>query len=200
MNLQHYITEQQVTHEFRIKIARKPTDAQIDLLELHLRKYDAFDITPVSKTIIRPNPADFRSIKAAEIYFIDFKTHYAVSPYMLLLELVQKLDIAERFIVIRNVKDPLHDINSPAPDKDKKYTVMLTDPDYTEAEKIDSNDYYGQKFIDKFLKNEKKLSEDRSEAATAAYAKLLWEDICNTLKLDEATARDIAMSIATGRL
>ena len=36
--LGQYLAENEAVHEFRVKIAREPTDEQLDALELHLRK------------------------------------------------------------------------------------------------------------------------------------------------------------------
>jgi hypothetical protein len=66
-DLVQYLAESEVVHEFRLKIAREPTDEQLDALELHLRKYDGFDITTPKKTIIQRNPRDFRSIGPSEV-------------------------------------------------------------------------------------------------------------------------------------
>ncbi len=100
-SLGQYLAENEAIHEFRVKIAVEPTDRQLDAMELHLRKYDAFDISTPKKTIIQRNPRDFRSIDAAEVYFIDFKTRQPASPLQLLAELTQKNQSNEKNVCNR---------------------------------------------------------------------------------------------------
>jgi hypothetical protein len=158
--LGHYLAENESVHEFRVKIAKEPTDEQLDAMELHLRKYDGFDISTPKKTIIQRNPRDFRSIDAAEVYMIDFKTRQPASPLQLLAELTQKMGIHERFIIVRNKLEPLHveDEHKEIPEED--YKTRLTDAEYSEVENPDADRYYGEKFKDSFIKE---ISSERAE-------------------------------------
>jgi hypothetical protein len=159
-NLEQYLTENEAIHEFRVKIAREPTDAQLDAMEQHLRKYDGFDISTPKKTIIQKNPRDFRSIDAAEVYMIDFKTRQPASPLQLLAELTQKMGIHERFIIVRNKMEPLHieDESEDAPEEE--YTARLTDDAYSEFENPKAADYYGEEFKASFIKE---IAAERAE-------------------------------------
>lgn len=161
-----YLLENETIHEFRVKFAVEPTDEQLDAMETHLQKYEAFDIGTPKKTIMQQNPRDFRSIKAAEIFMIDFKTKQPAAPLQLLAELSQKTGIHERLIVLRNKAEPLH-IEDDQDEDDEEYTTRLTDADYSEAEKIEINDYFGQDHLENFLKElEKKRKEHLEEVET----------------------------------
>lgn len=155
-----YLAETEVMHEFRIKIAKEPTDEQLDAMELHLRKYDVFDITTPKKTIIQRNPRDFRSIDAAEIYMIDFKTRQPASPLQLLGELSQKMGIHERFIIIRNKMEPLHIEDEDKEEADEEYKTRLTDSEYSEVENPKAEDHYGEEFKAGFIKE---IAKERFE-------------------------------------
>lgn len=159
-DLGQYLAESEAVHEFRVKIAMEPTDKQLDALELHLRKYDGFDITTPSKTIIQRNPRDFRSIDAAEVYMIDFKTRQPASPLQLLAELTQKMGIHERFIIVRNKLEPLHIEDESEELPEEKYKPRLTDEKYSDAEKVKGDQYYGEKFKASFLKD---IAKGRAE-------------------------------------
>lgn len=161
--LEQYLAESAVVHEFRVKIAKEPTDEQLDKMELHLRKYDAFDVTTPKRTIIQANPSDFRSIKATEVYMIDFKTHAPVTPHMLLNELVQKMGVHERFMIVRNKAEPLHIEDEVEEAKEEEYVTRLTDSEYTDAEPVDVDSLYGDKFIASFIKD---IAKDRVEHNT----------------------------------
>jgi len=159
-DLGQYLAENEAIHEFRVKVATEPTDEQLDAMELHLRKYDGFDITTPKKTIIQRNPRDFRSIDAAEVYMIDFKTRQPASPHLLLAELSQKMGIHERFLIVRNKLEPLHveDESEEMPEED--YQTRLTDEDYSEVENTKAEDFYGEDFKESFLKS---IAKERAD-------------------------------------
>jgi len=158
--LGQYLAENEAVHEFRVKIAMEPTDKQLDAMELHLRKYDGFDIETPKKTIIQRNPRDFRSIDAAEVYMIDFKTRQPASPLQLLAELTQKMGIHERFIIVRNKLEPLHIEDEAEELPEENYKPRIGDDDYSEAEKVKADDLYGEKFKASFIKE---IAKDRAE-------------------------------------
>jgi len=151
-DLGQYLAENKHVNEFRMKIACEPTNEQLDAMELHLRKYDASDITTPKKTIIQKNPTDFRNIGPAEVFMIDFKTSLPATPYMLQQELVQKMGIHERFVLVRNKSEPLHIEDEADEAPDEAYKVRLTDEEYSEVEKVDVDANYGNKHTESFLK------------------------------------------------
>ena len=158
--LGQYLAENEIAHEFRVKMACEPTDAQLDALELHLRKYDGFDIGTPQKTIMQRNPRDFRSIHAAEVYMIDFKTRIPAAPTQLLAEISQKTGIHERFLIVRNKMEPLHIEDEGDDLPEENYTTRLTDADYSEVEQPKAEDYYGEKFKGSFSKQ---IAAERAE-------------------------------------
>ena len=91
---------------------------------------------------------------------IDFKTRQPASPLTLLAELTQKMGIHERFLIVRNKLEPLHieDEAEELPEED--YKPRLGDDDYSEAEKIKADDFYGEKFKDSFIKE---IAAERAE-------------------------------------
>lgn len=162
-DLGQYLVETEAVHEFRLKIAHEPTDAQLDALELHLRKYDGYDISTPKKTIIQRNPRDFRSIGPAEVFMIDFKTRQPASPIQLLSEISQKTGIHERFIIVRNKNEPLHIEDEADELPEEKYKPRLTDEKYSDAAKVKGDQFYGEKFKADFLKS---LSKSRHQHLT----------------------------------
>ena len=162
-DLEQYLAESIRPHEFRLKLACEVTEEQLDAMELHLRKYDGYDVTTPKKSIIQRNPRDFRSIKATEVYTIDFKTRQPASPAHLLAELTQKMDIHERFMVLRNKDEPLHIEDEAEEVQDSEYKTRLEDPDYTEVENPKAEDFYGEEFKAKFIKEIAKERKDLSK-------------------------------------
>jgi curved DNA-binding protein CbpA len=154
--LRQYLAESERTHEYRLKTIQELTDEQLDKLEKHLRKYDVFQIDTPKRTILQSAPLDFYNTGASEVYIIDFKTKIPLSPAVLIDELVAKLNVSERNMRVRNLNEPGEQIDTEHREADKdengKTIPLLSDSKYSEAEKIKADDYYGEKFKSKFLK------------------------------------------------
>lgn len=150
------------THEFRLKTIVELSDEQLDKLETHLRKYEAFDIGSPKRTILQSAPLDFYNTGAREVYIMDFKTEIPCSPAQLVQELVQKVGIAERDIRVRNKLEPREemeaDIIDPPTEADSK--ALLTDSEYSEADNPNADDYHGEAHKTKFVKE---LEKSRRE-------------------------------------
>ena len=106
--LNDYLMESAKTYEFRLKTCCELSDDQLDSLEKHMRKYEAFDIESPKRTILQSAPLDFHNVGATEIYIMDFKTNLPMSPAMLVNELVQKIGIGEGQIKVRNKLEPAY--------------------------------------------------------------------------------------------
>lgn len=157
--LQQYLMESQKTYEFRMKTIVELSDEQLDKLENHLRKYEAYDIETPKRTIMQSAPLDFYNSGANEVYIIDFKTKLPVSPQILLNEIVSKLGIGEGSVRIRNRAEPLDEIDTKYLEdsekdtsKEKKKKALLTDPDYKEVKNPKADDYHGEKHKTKFMR------------------------------------------------
>jgi hypothetical protein len=141
------------THEFRLKTAVELSDDQLDKLEKHLRKYEAFDIDSPKRTILQSAPLDFHNIGATEVYIMDFKTELPMSPSILVNELVQKLGISERDIRVRNKLEPAEQEDAASMEEPAEggREALLMDGEYSEAENAKAEDHYGDAYNTKFL-------------------------------------------------
>lgn len=163
-SLHQYLAESEKTHEFRLKFACDLADEQVEKLEMHLRKYDAFDISSPKRTILQNAPLDFYQHKPCEIYIIDFKTKLPLSPQMATAEIIQKLGIAERDIRLVNVNEPREIENQKREAKrDADSHVHLEDEDYSEVDNPNADDYHGEQYKTKFIKE---LEDSRREMPT----------------------------------
>ena len=153
-NLQTYLAESAKTYEFRLKSAAELSDDQLDKLERHLRKYEAFDVSTPTRTILQSAPLDFHNIGASEIFIIDFKTKLPMSPALALAELVQCMGVSERVLRLRGIDEPgeILDQESMENKDDKKVDSKLLDGEYSDHENADAADYYGEKHLTKFIK------------------------------------------------
>jgi len=168
--LLEYIETLQQKHDVRIKLACECGDDICDKIEKHLEKYDAEKITRPSKTILMNRPLDFPNLDMAEVYIIDFTAKLPVSPEMLKQELARLLNISEGLIVVRMANEPReeeaqHDEEAEKfKVKDKAYKAKIgTDYDKNEKSDVKADELYGDKYNTKFLKELKKLSDERKK-------------------------------------
>ena len=158
--LSQYLAESAKVYEFRLKTIVELSDEQLDKLETHLRKYEAYDITEPKKTIMQKNPIDFQGTDAAEVFIIDFKTKLPATPPELINELGAKLHLNERELRVRNRADPILAIDDAEEDSDEAYKTRLTDSEYSEYSNPVADDYHGEKHLTKFMKELKKNRVD----------------------------------------
>jgi hypothetical protein len=169
-----YIETLQQKHEVRIKLACECNDDMCDRIEKHLEKYDAEKIGRPSKTILQRRPLDFPNMDMAEVYIIDFTANLPVSPEMLKQELAKMLNISEGEIVVRMANEPReleaeHDEEGEKFLKEPKEVKPLLGTDYSKEEAAEekATDLYGDKYNSAFLKELKKLSDDRKKETKA---------------------------------
>lgn len=156
--LHHYLMESMTVNEYRLKTVVELSDAQLDKLEKHLRKYEAYDIETPKRTIMQSAPLDFYNRGACEVYIIDFKTKLPLSPTVLINELVPRLGISEADIRVRDKNSPAEEIAQKHMEENKEgaseeeYSSLLMDPDYSEYDNPNASDYHGEEHKTKFMK------------------------------------------------
>lgn len=168
--LLEYIEQMQTKHDIRIKFCCPVTDEMMDKIERHLQRYDAEKVSSPKKTILQTRPMDFPQVESAEIYIIDFVSNLPVSNEMLKQELARLLIVSEGEIVVRNQADPIEieQEEEKFKDKDTEYKVKLgTDYDKSEKSDVKPDELYGDKYNTKFLKELKKLSDERKKETKA---------------------------------
>lgn len=166
--LREYIETLQQKHDVRIKLACECGDEMCDKIEKHLEKYDADKISRPSKTILMRRPLDFPNMEMAEVYIIDFTANLPVSPEMLKQELVRLLNISESEIVVRMANEPREveaedDEEEEKFKNEKKEAILGTDYTKEEAPEMKATELFGDKYNSAFLKELKKLSDDRKK-------------------------------------
>lgn len=172
--LREYIETLQTKHDVRIKLACECGDDMCDRIEKHLEKYDAEKISRPSKTILQRRPLDFPNMDMAEVYIIDFTANLPVSTEMLKQELTKLLNISEAEIVVRMANEPreLEAEHDEEGDKFKKKPEKLqakigTDYSKEEASEKKASELFGDKYNSAFLKELKKLSDERKKETKA---------------------------------
>ena len=158
--LLEYIETIRKQHKIRIKLACGCSDEMLDKIERHLEKYDAEQISAPQKLILQKTPLDFPQLDKAEVHIIDFVANLPVSIQELHVNLARMLRVPEGYVVVRQAEDP-RETQDPEI-SDKEYTPRLgSDYDKSELSDVKAEELYGDKFNTSFLKELKKLSDDR---------------------------------------
>lgn len=158
--LLEYIETMRKQHKIRIKLACGCSNEMLDKIERHLEKYDAEQISAPQKIILQKTPLDFPQLDKAEVHVIDFVANLPVSIQELHVNLARMLRVPEGYVVVRQAEDPRETQDPAMPDEE--YIPRLgSDYDKTELSDVKAEELYGDKFNTSFLKELKKLSDDR---------------------------------------
>lgn len=151
-----FLTESTKQYGFRIKVAGTLTDVQIDRLESALEKWGLNSLSKPKVTPIQKHPVDFANLKEVEVSIMDVVVDYPVTPQEIAARMAEYCFITPDHIKVFSDFDLSQaEIDLEVEKKEDgeiPYEVQLTAP-YPKSEK---NLPYGDKFIQKFLKDNKR--------------------------------------------
>lgn len=149
-----YLVESEQTYKFRIKMAEKCDDETMDALETALQKYDMKSISKPKKTPIQEHPMDFQTLQNAEVFIMDTELNYPVTAYQLYEYITQTVGIPASHLVIIDKDHPEEIAREEAvKDMDEEYVSKLDDSEYSDAEKTNPEDSFGDKYNENMLKS-----------------------------------------------
>lgn len=137
-NLQQYILDSNPEYEYRVKFACEPSKEDMSKMHSLLTdRYDAFEVSPMKRTMFQVKPLDFADIDCGEIWILDFKAHRGVSTEVLLFELGNLLKWSESMIRVRSSFSPAQMEIAKGEDDidfDEEYTTRMTDNEYKDSD------------------------------------------------------------------
>ena len=149
-----YLVESEQTYKFRIKMAEKCDDETMDALETALQKYDMKSMSKPKKTPIQEHPMDFQTLQNAEVFIMDTELNYPVTAYQLYEYISQTVGIPASHLVIIDQDHPEEIAREEAvKDMDEEYVSKLDDSEYSDAEKTNPEDSFGDKYNENMLKS-----------------------------------------------
>lgn len=147
-----YLKESKQSYKFRVKLAQELSDEQIDKIERHLGKYDVKSVSAPKKLMLQSTPYDFPTLRGYEIFVMEFETDRVASAFQIQVELSNLLGLGEGLMKVRSEHEPLEKQEQSALEgSDKEAESLLADGNYSEAEKLNGEDYYGDKYNTKFV-------------------------------------------------
>jgi len=164
-SLKNYLTEASQEFNFKIKLAKEISEEDLARIERHLVKYDITSMSAPKKLMLQSTPYDFPQLRGYEIHVVEFTTNLRASAYQIQTELQNLIGIRDGFMKVRGEHEPLEQQEQHAIDNaDAETTSVLADPDYKDAPEVNHEDYYGDKYNEKFLETLGKLRKEKEKA------------------------------------
>jgi hypothetical protein len=150
-SLKQYLAESEKTYEFRLRSLNEISDEHMDRIEAHMKKYNMESMGAPKKTIMH-KPRGFAEVGAQEVYIYDFATKLPATPHALHEEIASICGCSMGSMIVHNMKEA-EELWEVEEESDEEATSVLADADYSEAEKINPEDHYGDKYNEKMVKD-----------------------------------------------
>ena len=150
--LLEYINQLQREHRYRIKMVFKPTESQLEIVERHMKKYDALEVGRPEKLMLQAQPMDFSKYAGHEIVIMDVVTRLPVSMPTLESELRTLLFASEGTLKVFGRDEP---VEQQMEAEAKEQADPITGTDYTaaEANAVSAEESFGDKHTQNLLKD-----------------------------------------------
>ena len=158
-----YLTESKRDYTFRIKLINEIDNESVDRIEKHLGKYEVKSVQAPKRLMLQSAPYDFPQARGHEVHVIEFVTERPASAYQIQEELKALLGLRDNVLKVRSDMEPLEQQEQAMTKEPGEATSVLEDGDYSEAEKVNAEDYYGDKYNSKFVQELLSLRKDKEE-------------------------------------
>lgn len=188
IKLREYLAQTERSYNYRIKTVVPITDTVMDRIERCLAKYMPVSVGRIVKTMFQRNPLDFPGIDHAEVYYLDVSTRLPASSYVLQQDIRFAMGIPEKYIVVRAENEPTEvetqhlnavaDLEDEAKKKGLTHAALLDNPEYPEANDVDAEDFYGDRYNSNLTDYLAKIAAEReSMLVQTANAPFDWLDL-----------------------
>lgn len=169
--LLEYINQLQQEHRYRIKMAFQPSERQLEVLERHMKKYDALEVGRPEKLMLQAQPMDFPQLGGHEIVIVDVVTRLPISPPMLNVELRSLMFVKDGMIKVFGRDEPVE--KQIEDDSEPNHEAKLgTDYSEAEANAVAADDAAGDKYNQGLLKDLDKANKERKDNIAQGVGKI----------------------------
>ena len=156
-----YLAESSKSYDYKIKVAGMVADDFGSKLESALAKFEVANMSAGKKTPIMTMPLDFPALSNEEVTIYDVTTNYPASVREMKEYLSDILRIPATHIVVRKPGEPSEEYqNDMDVAKKSEYKNKLHDIEYSDANKVNAEDFHSTKANMSLLKE---LLKDREE-------------------------------------
>ncbi len=159
-SLKEYIAESlnAKKYPFKIKVAGDLVEDFENKLKTVLEKYSVDSLSKNSTTPIQSLPLDFPKLRNTQVTIYDTTLSYPTTQYELHEYICNNLGIGADNVVVRSPNDPTEAYQQ---ETEPRKGALLNDPDYKEAGKVKSENYFGAKYNQNLLKELAKETKAR---------------------------------------
>jgi hypothetical protein len=151
-------------------MAFQPSDRQLEVLERHMKKYDALEVGRPEKLMLQAAPMDFPQLGGHEIVIVDVVTRLPISPPSLNAELRALMFVKDGMIKVFGRDEPVE--KQIEDDAEPNHEAKLG-TDYSEAEaNAVSADAAGDKYNQAMLKDLDKANKERKDSIAQGVGKI----------------------------
>ena len=154
-----YLAESVKSYDYKIKVAGAIDKDFANKMETALAKFEVSKMSAGKKTPIMTMPLDFPMLSNEEVTIFDVTTNYPVSVRELKEYLSDRMRIPATHIVVRKPNEPSEEYQDQMQVK-SEYKNRLQDLEYSDAPKVNAEDFHSTKANMSLLKE---LLKDREE-------------------------------------
>jgi len=149
-----YLTEDETTYTFRLKLACECTDELLDKMETVLEKWELKSLSKPKRTPIQEHPMDFQTLQNTEVHIMDAELTYPVTANQLYHYLTEIMDIPASHLVVINKDHPEEIAREEAlKEEGEEYSAKLEDAEYKDENKHDVAKVFGDEYNESMLKD-----------------------------------------------
>ena len=155
-SLKQYLAESEKSYKFRLRSLKEISDEHMDRIESHMKKYNMESMSAFKKTIMQSKPRGFGDVGPNEVFISDIELKLPATPNALQEEIAGICGCSPSRIIVNNMNESEELWNDEIKDEDEEPKSVLADAEYSDAEKVDHSEHYGNDFVDKFVKEQPK--------------------------------------------
>jgi len=152
-SLKQYLAESEKTYNFRLRTVANMSSEQLDKLEQHLARYNVDKVSSPKTSIIQKSPAGFGDIGPSAVSTMEIVTHLPCTPNVMQEEIAAATGVPIGAIRVYNEGEFVEEEENLEETTDEDGKSVLADADYSDAEKVDHKDNFGNEFVANFVKN-----------------------------------------------
>ena len=152
-SLKQYLAESEKTYNFRLRTVAAMSDEQLDKLERYLAKFNVESVSTPKTSIIQRSPAGFGDIGPSAVTTIEITTKLPTTPNVMQEEIAAATGVHIGALRVYNEGEFVEEAEEIEEENTDESKSVLADADYSDAEKVNHSDNYGNEFVEKFVKN-----------------------------------------------
>jgi hypothetical protein len=144
-----YLSEGSKKYDFRVKIAGDVSKDNETKLESILSKFKIASFKKLASTPVQQFPLYFPKLTNSTVNIYEVSLDYPTTQFELTEYIASGLAIAKENLAVRRPGEPSEEYQEP---KEKREGALLSDSEYKESPNAKFEDYYGDTYNSKFLK------------------------------------------------